>query len=55
MRTDQRESRVHLYHRKPAAGRSYGIALMRVRLLSDPQGIELGLKPDPIDRDGNLD
>ncbi len=52
--TDQRESWVHLDHRQLAACRGDRIALTGVRLLADPQGIELGLKRAPIGRDRSL-
>jgi len=51
VRTDQRERRVHLDHRQPAACRGNRVALVGVRLLADPKGVELGLKRRPVDHD----
>src|SRR5215467_889947 len=49
VRANQRDARVHLHHREPAAGGGNEVTLMCVRLLPNPQPIELSLKPAPID------
>jgi hypothetical protein len=51
---DQREVGVYLDHRETAACRGNRVALVTVRLLSDPEGIELGLKPVAVDHDRDL-
>jgi hypothetical protein len=50
-RTDQHQRWVNLDHRQPTTCRGDRVAGSRVRLLSHPQRVELGLKRGPIDRD----
>jgi hypothetical protein len=53
VRANQRDARVHLHHREPAAGGGDEVALPCVRLFPNPQCIELSLKPAPIDNKRN--
>jgi hypothetical protein len=40
---------IHLDHRQPSAGSCNGVTLVRVRLLPNPQCVQLGLKGGPVD------